>query len=140
MSAIDTLLSRIPGAKSIGGSRWKACCPAHKEKTPSLYITGTDDGRVLIHCFGGCDALSVVSAVGLEMSALFPERLPDGLPRRRMGLSAVDVLRVMRHELQALQIIADAFADGVATKEHTDRAKRLSQRILTALDVVDGHR
>lgn len=31
------------------GNRWAACCPLHKEKTPSFYI---DDNKGYFHCFG----------------------------------------------------------------------------------------
>jgi hypothetical protein len=143
VSAIDNLLSRIPTAKAIGRDRWKARCPAHQDKTPSLYLRSTDDGRVLMHCFGGCEALDVLGALGLEMTDLFPERLPSDYqpPRReRLGVTGMDIVRVLRHELWALQIVASDFSNGVNNQETIERAFRISQRILTALDIVDGER
>jgi hypothetical protein len=50
-----------------------ACCPAHDDISPSLSIREVDDGRILIHCFSGCEVHSVVAAVGLELSDLFPK-------------------------------------------------------------------
>jgi hypothetical protein len=51
---------------------WQACCPAHVDSRPSLRVTEVDDGKLLIHCFAGCSADGVTSAVGLKLSDLFP--------------------------------------------------------------------
>lgn len=53
------------------GSGWVAHCPAHKDKTPSLSIRESD-GRILVHCFGGCTQPDVVMA--LRERGLWPER------------------------------------------------------------------
>ena len=50
------------------GGRWHgregmARCPAHRDKTPSLSVTQTRDGRPLVHCHGGCDQRSVIDAL-----------------------------------------------------------------------------
>lgn len=46
-------------AKALGGHRsgprWMARCPAHDDRTPSLSITEGHDGRLLVHCFAGCE-------------------------------------------------------------------------------------
>ena len=50
-----TMLSAVIG-KSVklqrAGREWKACCPFHKEKTPSFYV---NDEKGFYHCFG-CSA------------------------------------------------------------------------------------
>src|SRR5213594_4068794 len=53
------------------GSGWKALCPAHKDREPSITITEGKAGRTLIKCFAGCSAPSIVGALGLAMSDLF---------------------------------------------------------------------
>jgi hypothetical protein len=45
------------------GRGWVALCPAHTERTASLKIDEGPDGKVLIHCFGGCDQQSVISVL-----------------------------------------------------------------------------
>lgn len=53
--------------------RWRArqgmCrCPAHQDGSPSLSVTETRDGRVLVHCHAGCSQESVISALrGLNL-------------------------------------------------------------------------
>lgn len=72
-SNTDTLLSRLDKVKQIKPNRWKACCPAHSDSDPSLYISLMPDGRTLIFCQAGCASLDVLTAVGLDWDALFPE-------------------------------------------------------------------
>lgn len=50
-------------------------CPAHHDPTPSLFIGTGTDGETVIHCFGtGCTRESVLRALGLGASDLYPTR------------------------------------------------------------------
>jgi len=53
---------------------WTALCPAHDDRRPSLSVAEGDDGRILVHCFVGCDPEQIVQAIGLQLSDLFPEK------------------------------------------------------------------
>ncbi len=68
---INTLLSRLEKVKPNGNSKWLSCCPAHPDKSPSLAIKEIN-GKILIHCFAGCQVSEVVSAIGLQLSDLMP--------------------------------------------------------------------
>ena len=70
---IESLLARLDGVKKNGADKWMACCPAHDDSDPSLAIKITQDGRILLHCFAGCDALSIVHSLDLTLSDLFPD-------------------------------------------------------------------
>lgn len=85
-SPIETLLARLEGVRANGPGKWIARCPAHADKRPSLAIAEGADGRVLAHDFGGCDVHSILAAVGLEASALFPPRPRDLSPAERNEL------------------------------------------------------
>lgn len=57
-----------PGIVSRLGGKWRGhtgmCrCPAHEDKSPSLSVSQTRDGRVLVHCFTGCPQASVIAAL-----------------------------------------------------------------------------
>jgi hypothetical protein len=82
MSNIDNLLSRLDKVKSKGSGKWLALCPAHADKRPSLAIKLTDDDKILLKCWGACDVESIVSAIGLTLSDLMPEK-PQGYNRTR---------------------------------------------------------
>jgi hypothetical protein len=49
---------------------YSAQCPAHDDRDPSLSIREEVNGKVLIHCFAGCSADSVLSALGLTWQTL----------------------------------------------------------------------
>jgi hypothetical protein len=73
MSKTDQILSKLERVKHNGKGKWLACCPAHVDKSPSLAIKETDDGKILIHCFSGCHVSEIVGAIGLELSDLMPD-------------------------------------------------------------------
>ena len=70
---IEVFLSNFDKVKSTGNGKWIACCSAHPDKSPSLAIKQTDDRKILLHCFSGCQVSNIVAAVGLELSDLMPE-------------------------------------------------------------------
>ena len=73
--AVTLLLNRLSSVRKYGQG-WRAKCPVHGGKsTGSLSVAEGDDGRVLIHCFGGCEPLEILKVCGLEMADLFPERI-----------------------------------------------------------------
>ena len=51
MDPIDLILSRIKGWRKVDDG-WRAPCPAHEDKTPSLSIKEADDGAILLNCHG----------------------------------------------------------------------------------------
>jgi len=79
MDTLQNLLSRLDKVRSSGSNRYLACCPAHEDRSPSLAISSADD-RLLIHCFAGCSPDEILTALDLDMSALFDEPLRHTKP------------------------------------------------------------
>ncbi len=75
MTPAQKVLDRLQKARSMGKGRYMACCPAHQDRSPSLSIKECEDGRLLIHCFAGCQSTDVLEAIGLSLSDLFPDDL-----------------------------------------------------------------
>jgi hypothetical protein len=97
---IDLLLDRLTGVKQTRPDRWQARCPAHDDRSPSLAVTETPDGTILIKCWAGCSAVDVVAAIGLELKDLFPPRFDyqaasKGKPPR---YSATEVVKTLAME------------------------------------------
>lgn len=61
----------VPGLKQKGG-RFLACCPFHKEKTPSFQI---DPEKQFWHCFGCGEGGNVVTFVEKKYDMTFPEAM-----------------------------------------------------------------
>lgn len=80
---IDDLLDRLDKVKQVGKDKWKACCPVHGDRNPSMTLSEAfgDDGyrKVLVYCFAcHAGAQEVTEALGLPMSVLFEKPLDRG--------------------------------------------------------------
>src|SRR5260370_310764 len=70
--ALDNVLAHLKGVRtSLHG--WKACCPAHADREPSLSIGLGERGQVLLKCFAGCPIERITEAMGLTLTDLFPD-------------------------------------------------------------------
>jgi putative DNA primase/helicase len=67
----ESILTRLQGVRREG-HQWKALCPAHPDKNPSLAIR-EEGGKILLYCFAGCSLRSVLNAAGIEDCELFGE-------------------------------------------------------------------
>lgn len=67
---IQEVLSHLEAVKKAQNG-WLALCPAHEDKNPSLSISEGDGGRVVLHCFAGCETEDILNAVGLKLKDLF---------------------------------------------------------------------
>lgn len=80
VSKIYDLLGKLEKVKGKH-PKWMALCPVHGDKSPSLSIKETDDGRILLYCFAGCGAADIVSTIGLSLADLSPSgKLGNFLP------------------------------------------------------------
>ena len=71
-SPLETVLARLKGVRtSLRG--WVACCPAHRDREPSLSIGLGEQGQVLLNCFAGCSLDRIVEAMGIAVAELFPK-------------------------------------------------------------------
>ena len=128
----ETLIGRLDAVRTTGPGRWLARCPAHEDRHPSLAIRALEDGRTLLHCFAGCPVNSVVSALGLRLSDLFPP-WPSDHPAERRPWPAEDVLRAMAHEALIAAIAIENVARGeVLSTADRNRALLAAERLRDA--------
>ena len=66
---VDVVQSYIPSLQHAG-SRWKACCPFHQEKTPSFIVNPTSN---TFHCFGCGKGGNVFTFVMMIENLQFPD-------------------------------------------------------------------
>ena len=117
---IENILGRLTRVKTSGKGRWSASCPAHPDKSPSLSVRALDDGRILLHCFGGCDVGEVLGALSLTLEDLFPERLPHA-KSERAPFNAYDVLKGISYELTIVALLASKLATSPLADKDRDR-------------------
>ena len=71
--ALDNVLQHLTGVRA-NGKGYKALCPAHDDRQPSLSVDLGKDNCVLLHCHAGCATTDVAMAAGLTMADLFERR------------------------------------------------------------------
>lgn len=140
MSA-DALLSRLEKVKRVGDGVWQACCPSHDDRSPSLRIRETDDGKILVKCFAGCGAAEIVGAVGLSLEVLFPEKLEHHGKRERYSFSHREALNALAFEVTFLAACSVQLRKGekLSDKDH-GRLVLCAQRLVSAADYCNGKR
>ncbi len=80
---------------------WKARCPAHDDRTPSLSLDRGVKGRPLVHCYAGCAYEAVRAAAFGERQASAAAGLPSGpgvRSWRYQDADGHDVLAVVRRD------------------------------------------
>lgn len=138
---IETILSQLRGVKAGNAvGRWIAQCPAHEDRSPSLTIRLADDGRILLHCFAGCDTESVLGAIGVQFSELFPEPLTrEYLPKIHAPFSALDALKCLTAESAIVAIASSDLVNGKPLSPNDfERVCLAAGRIASALEGVHG--
>ncbi len=135
--SLETLIDRLDGVRETGHDKYVARCPAHDDRSPSLAIKDCGNGRILLHCFAGCDVEGVVDALGLSFSDLMPERVGEMHTYKpvHQRFDARQVLRVLRPEATLVAIAAENIAEGITlSDEDRDRVFNAACRIRAAAD------
>ena len=128
---IDELLSRLSGVRRTGDGRYIAKCPAHDDRSPSLSLRECNDGRVLVHCFAGCEVESVLASMNLGFSDLYPEK-PISHRERPMRFNPRDLLLIASREMMVVVLAAEDLAKGKALNEQDH------ERLLAAAGRIAG--
>jgi len=82
---VQEFLSRLDRVSKTH-TGWMACCPAHEDARPSLSVAATDEGRILLRCFAGCELAAIVEAMRIEVRDLFAEPAAPGTPAVASGV------------------------------------------------------
>ncbi len=130
MSApIERILERLEGIRQSGRSHM-AKCPAHEDRSPSLRISETQDGTVLLKCLAGCDADDVCAAIGLALRDLFPPRTELERQQHRSQRRTAALMRALDHERLLIELMhADMAAGHTLSTIEKDRLALAGQRI-----------
>lgn len=157
MSALETLLSRLEKVSRLGGGRYKARCPAHQDRDPSLSIGEGQDGRILIKCFAGCTPDDITAAVGMELWDLAPPNLKNyrsmmehvhrRTPQQQQEDRVLELARASTRRLtekekrRVVQAVErGAVPDGFADEVRNQASKPLPSEYLTSVENVTDYR
>ena len=80
--SFEVFLSRLRGVKKTPQG-WKARCPAHADKTPSLSISRGANG-ILCHCHVGCSIQEITASLNMSVRELFLESDTDSTNTKKI--------------------------------------------------------
>lgn len=138
-SPLQLVMPRLEGAQ-YHGKNVRTICPSCGGKSRKLAITEGDNGTLLLHCFAGCTAHDVLSAIGLTVGDLFPRRdLRTMTPAERSQLRQAALLprwraamEALQHEATVLLIAANKLGDGLPLDD--DELTRMRVAALAVFD------
>lgn len=65
---LDLIVSRLHGVRIADKkAEFTALCPGHADRKPSLSGKVTQDGKLLLKCFRGCEQKQLIEVLGLEL-------------------------------------------------------------------------
>jgi hypothetical protein len=141
MTPAENLLSRLRRVKRTGAGRWIASSPTREDRHPSLVIRELDDGRLLVHDFGGDDVSQVLAAVGLDLADLYPASRESPTKPVKRPFSASDVLALVAFEVSvAVVVCADVLRNRAVSETDFDRLLEAAQRLTHAAEVCHAYR
>ena len=118
---IDTVLQHLTKVKKTSKG-YQALCPAHKDKSPSLSVKETADGRLLLHCHAGCTTGAVLASIGLKLSDLYPATNTPRRPPPAPGVSRSELHKAASFEKTILYFASCDLSRG-KTLNATDIAR-----------------
>jgi len=146
LSPSNRVIPKLEGVRKAGKG-YVAICPHCGGKRPKLSILEGDDGRLLLHCWGGCNVHDILGAIGLTVSDLFVRRDLRTLSpaeRSQMRQDALiprwrAALEVVTHEATVLLIAAGKMGDGDLLDDDELKRMRLSAtKILDCSEVLNA--
>jgi len=109
---INEILSKFQKVYKSGNDQWQCLCPVHEDKSPSVGIKLVNDGRILIHCFSGCNTNDILDAVGLTFDNLFPNRLEGYMKPVKRAFNPYVVLSSLSNEILLCTLAALELSKG----------------------------
>jgi 5S rRNA maturation endonuclease (ribonuclease M5) len=82
---IEKILNRLQNVKQDSNG-WKACCPSHEDKNPSLSIALGKKGGVLLKCFAGCTLERILDAIELTVDDVRAPKAEDTSKKKEFKL------------------------------------------------------
>ena len=137
---VTAILSRLAGVKKTPKG-WVAKCPAHQDKSPSLFVSVRHDNSTGMYCFAGCETHDVVAAIGLTMADLFADSPNEQNYRSpaRPRMTHADALRLLSAEAGTLLLMVADLLDGKLPNEDAyARACTAGHRINAALEFIEN--
>ena len=128
----EVLLGRLANVKKSGNG-WMASCPAHGGH--DCLTVNEKDGKVLVHCFAGCDTREVVEAVDLRLSDLFADSLN---PQKKREYQIQSASSVRDHSKLIMDIAAAQALNTDLTEQDLEELQAAHQQFTDATQQLEA--
>jgi len=137
--SIGKILNNLQKVKKTGNGKFMACCPAHQDKTASLVISDNGEGKIMLHCFAGCDTYAILSSIGLDWADVMPENSShDNEKPVKQVIYASEGMRLIRFEAQIVMLCAFKLKNNTPLSlDDLNRLETAMQRINKAMELCD---
>lgn len=133
---IADFLVNFDKVKKTGHNQWVARSPCRDDRTPSLAIRW-EDGKILLHDFGGSTPNEILEAIGLKFEDLFDDN--KEYTKTKRAFSPMTVLETLANETLLVSIAALEMAQGKELSQiDRDRLLIAARKIREAYDNVRG--
>ena len=111
-------LNKLQKLKQTKNNEWVACCPVHDDKNPSMHIKISDEGDLLLHCFG-CHApyLEILGSLGFDAFDFIPEqkryKKHNNGTYIKTQISGESMLQILDKKLNIIMFVLQDMVDGV---------------------------
>ena len=128
---LNQFISALSKVRKTGPDSWVACCPSHKDKSPSLAIKATPE-TMLIHCFAGCSTEEILDAVGMTFDDLYPDHGRTVKPHKLHPRAALECIA-----FESLVVAASGYAlrSRPLTVTEMERLVQATSRIQAAAEM-----
>lgn len=137
MSAED-VIRRLRNVQETVRDGWMADCPACGDDKRSLALLKADDGKLVMHCFQGCERENVAAALEMTADDWWPD--PDNEEEaHRQKIPARMVLAGCEHVVTVAMFVCEEVSkQRQASAEQVGKLATAAGRLYRALQVIRG--
>lgn len=96
---LSKVIHKLKGVIKRHNGNYLAFCPSHDDrKGRSLAIAVGRENQILMHCFAGCSIHEITSAIGLNLSDLFPCNDNTYITQTRSYLNEWQILEALQFD------------------------------------------
>jgi hypothetical protein len=131
------ILARFSKVYKSGVDQYQCLCPVHDDRNASLGLKFLDD-RMIMNCFAGCSAESILESIGLYWNDVMPDTLHEewkpnangtdmiNVAKKRMRFNPFAIMKSMREDYLYIALSAFELRNGNAlSQEDLDKLHQI---------------
>jgi|DEB0MinimDraft_4_1074332.scaffolds.fasta_scaffold19236_3 hypothetical protein len=134
------ILARFSKVYQSGVDQYQCLCPVHDDRNASLGLKFKDD-RMIMNCFAGCSAESILESIGLVWNDIMPDTLHEewrpnangtemiNIAKAKMRFNPFAIMKSMQEDYLFIALSAKELTKGNAlVPEDVERLHRIARK------------